>query len=285
MLWERSSGLPSFLEQLVVFLQSFVNNQLPEPALAHAASAGAGGRASAFGLGLSLALPPAPAPGLGARRNPTEEVAALAHAGLQFIANNLSISSIVTGGRAGVNGWWGGWGPGCGGPMRQARRPSAAAPLTPRCAPFPLPAPCPPASRPLPHRRPRGPAAPRGAADAQGGLGAGPDRVRAAAAGHAPAAPAARRAGGQPVRAGGGGLPAPGPAGARHLALLPGARARRAWRARRGTGRRTAAAAAHDGLISGPSLLRPPSRAPLLSHQPRLPTAPLLRPPEVLAPD
>lgn len=220
MLWERSGGLPSFLEQLVVFLQSFVNNQLSSRALALAPGApalgggGGGGGigtssgASAFGPGLSLAVsvPPHATTGLGRRRSTLEEVQALAQAGLQFIANNLSISSIVTGG----------WRARVGGLMRQLRTACNLHPSLPR-----LPSrPCPPL--PPCRRRPRGPAAPRGAADAQGGLGAGPHRVQPAAAGHAPAAPAAARTGGQPVRAGGGRLCAAGPAGARHLALLPG---------------------------------------------------------------
>jgi predicted ATPase len=43
LLWERSNGLPSFLEQLVVFLQLFVQTQLQTAAAAAAAAAAPGG--------------------------------------------------------------------------------------------------------------------------------------------------------------------------------------------------------------------------------------------------
>ena len=58
LLWERSNGLPSFLEQLVVFLQLFVQTQLAAAPLAVEGSGDAlrcGGRGSAPARHLRMA--------------------------------------------------------------------------------------------------------------------------------------------------------------------------------------------------------------------------------------
>lgn len=110
------------------------------------------------------------------RHGTVEEVQAVAQAGLDFIRNNVSINSIITGGwRAGVAGSAGlGGAPStcsadCRLHHRQASR--TAVPATP-----PAHTPC----------RPRGPAAARGAADAQGGLSPGAHHLPPAPAGKQP---------------------------------------------------------------------------------------------------
>ncbi|KAL4458480.1 hypothetical protein ABPG75_013345 [Micractinium tetrahymenae] len=81
LLWERSNGLPSFLEQLVVFLQLFVHSQMQS----RAAEEGSNGSSSCE---LCSCRP--------RRRNTVEEVQAMAQAGLEFIRSNVSINSIIT---------------------------------------------------------------------------------------------------------------------------------------------------------------------------------------------
>lgn len=125
LLWERSNGLPSYLEQLVVFLQLFVQSQMQSRAAEESAdssrcSMGGWARGTAAQVAslagvctvgkcaLSLELLQPVTPLMDAccvacrprRRNTVEEVQAMAQAGLEFIRSNVSITSIITGGLA-----------------------------------------------------------------------------------------------------------------------------------------------------------------------------------------